>query len=69
MCHMVGRFEHVGLVFCQVRLGQTHLLACATWLGIGADMVRHSRDGEKAEFFFKNQLGCFFLFYCFFGGF
>ena len=28
------------------------MLACATWLGIGADMVRHSRDGEKAEFFF-----------------
>ena len=45
------------------------MLACATWLGIGADMVRHSRDGEKAEFFLKNQLGCFFWFYCFFGGF
>ena len=26
-----------GLVLCLVRLGQTHMLACATRLGIGAD--------------------------------
>ena len=46
------------------------MLACATWLGIGADMVRHSRDGEKAEFFLKKQLGCFFFcFIVFWGGF
>ena len=44
---MVSECRHVGLVLCLVRLGQTHVLACATWLGIGADTVRHRcRHGE-----------------------
>ena len=46
------------------------MLACATWLGIGADMVRHSRDGKKAEFFLKKTAGLvFFCFIVFLGGF
>ena len=36
----VSRCRHVGLVLFLVGLGQTHMLACATQLGIGADMVR-----------------------------
>ena len=30
----------MGLVLCWVRLGQTHLFACTTQLGIDADTVR-----------------------------
>ena len=37
----VSRCKHVGWVLLLVRLGQKHVLACATWLGIGADTVRH----------------------------
>ena len=31
----------MGLVLFWVRLGQTHMLACATWLDVGADTVKH----------------------------
>ena len=40
---MVSRGRHVGLVLFLVRLGQTHMLACATWLGVGADTVSRCR--------------------------
>ena len=33
----------MGLVLCLVRLGQTHVLACATQLGVGADTVSRCR--------------------------
>ena len=33
---MVSRYRHVGLVLYLVKLGQTHVLARATQLGIGA---------------------------------
>ena len=36
----VTRYRHVGLVLFLVRLGQTHMLVCATLLGIGAVKVR-----------------------------
>ena len=38
------RCRHMGLVICLVRLGQTHMLTCGTWLGIGVDTVRHGAD-------------------------
>ena len=40
---MVGRCRNLGLVLCLVRLGQTHMLVCATQLGIGADTVSRCR--------------------------
>ena len=40
---MVSRCRHVGFVLFLVRLGQTHVLACATRLGIGADTVSRYR--------------------------
>ena len=39
----MSRCRHVGLVLFLVRLGQTHVLVCATQLGIGADLVSRCR--------------------------
>ena len=33
----------MGLVLFLVMLGQTHVLACATWLGVGEDTVSRCR--------------------------
>ena len=38
---MISRCRPVGLVLWSVSLGQTHMLACATWLDIGAQKVRY----------------------------
>ena len=37
------------MVLCLVRLGQTHMLGCATWLGIGADTVKHRCRHKQGE--------------------
>ena len=55
MRHMVGRCRPVGLVLCLVSLGQTHMLACVTWLGIGAGMVR--RTCRHGQAYVETQLG------------
>ena len=43
----------MGLVLFLVRLGQTHVLACATRLGVGADMVSRCRHVGLVLFFVR----------------
>ena len=58
----VSRCRHVGLVLFLVRLGQTHMLACATRSGVGADTVRRCRHVGLVLFLVRlgqtHMLGC-----------